>query len=85
MIQPAHADQGVRETSRDNALKDSKADLPYAKMTDFGRHDKAALLPHHASFRHQHRRLAPIIPASDQLHDLHVRSSYAVYRSISDN
>jgi hypothetical protein len=50
-IQPVHADQGVREASRINALKDSNADLPEAKMTDFGRHDKAAEYRQPAAFR----------------------------------
>jgi hypothetical protein len=50
-IQPVHADEGVREASRIKALKDSNADLPYAKMTDFGRHDKAAEYRQTAAFR----------------------------------
>jgi hypothetical protein len=61
IIQPVHADQGVREASRMNALKDSNADLPAAKMTDFRRHDKAAEYRQPAAFPPQtHARVGAL-------------------------
>jgi hypothetical protein len=52
----------MREASRIRALKDSNADLPDAKMTDFGRPDKATEYRQPAAFKPHNRAVASGLP-----------------------